>query len=326
LRQSRLYSSLLGLALLVACFASAASLLPKFDLSAVAWAEGGKPKQILFCKTYKTTGEKALFLQQKPLAQGTLFWLEIPASSPYVVLPKVSLAGLSSVASLRDENAVASINAGYFDPKNSLTSAFVQMPEQTLLSPEDNAQLMENPALAQWLPAILNRSEWRILTCGKAKTVVYQMARHNEPISLKGCTLNGLMGAGPQLLPKLTTEEEGFYAKNAQGKVVRDPISSFSGRARSAIGLKADGSVILAVVQQPIRLKGKGGATLPELAEALKGLGVVQALNLDGGSSSALWEKKNGTVFATVNSSGEKVARKVLSTLQVVPVLNVTTP
>ena len=52
--------------------------------------------------------------------------------------------------------------------------------------------------------------------------------------------------------------------------------------ARSGIGIKADGSVILVTV---------GGATIKELGLILKSFGAAQGMNLDGGASSGLFTK-----------------------------------
>lgn len=82
------------------------------------------------------------------------------------------------------------------------------------------------------------------------------------------------VGAGPRLLTR--------------GKVTIDPVSEgfeeqkiISGApARSAIGIKADGTVILITAPS---------ATLEDLAGIMQQLGAVDALNLDGGASTGLW-------------------------------------
>ena len=61
---------------------------------------------------------------------------------------------------------------------------------------------------------------------------------------------------------------------------------------RTAVGRTADGRVILFICDG--RIPASGGATLTELAMILKGLGCVDALNLDGGGSSTLWTAQEG--------------------------------
>lgn len=64
---------------------------------------------------------------------------------------------------------------------------------------------------------------------------------------------------------------------------------------RSAVGCNANGEVILVVVDG--RSEGNAeGATIEELTSICQWLGMVEALNLDGGGSSALWSKKYGVL------------------------------
>ncbi len=64
--------------------------------------------------------------------------------------------------------------------------------------------------------------------------------------------------------------------------------SSFSNRrtSRSAVGITAAGKVLLVTVERSKRKNS--GMNLWELARLMRGLGAVQAMNLDGGSSSTL--------------------------------------
>ncbi len=58
---------------------------------------------------------------------------------------------------------------------------------------------------------------------------------------------------------------------------------------RSAIGVREDGSVVIAVVDGRADVSHSVGATLAELAEIMKGLGCRQAMNMDGGGSSVMF-------------------------------------
>lgn len=88
-----------------------------------------------------------------------------------------------------------------------------------------------------------------------------------------------ILGAGPLLIQNrqiiLNAQSEGFS-------------SAFSTQAavRSVIGRQADGTLILVTIHN--RLNGRG-PTLQETALLMQQLGVVDALNLDGGSSTSLY-------------------------------------
>jgi len=82
------------------------------------------------------------------------------------------------------------------------------------------------------------------------------------------------VGAGPLLLK--------------DGRIVADPAAEgfahpkilSMAMARSAVGVKPDGTLLLASF---------GGATVKEAAQVMKALGARDAVNLDGGASSGLW-------------------------------------
>jgi exopolysaccharide biosynthesis protein len=90
-----------------------------------------------------------------------------------------------------------------------------------------------------------------------------------------------VMGAGPLLVQNrqivLNAQQEQFTTAFIQ-----------QAAARSAIGVLPDGNFILVTVHG--RLNGTGaGPTLTEMAQLMQRLGVVHALNLDGGSSTTLY-------------------------------------
>ncbi|WEK55214.1 MAG: phosphodiester glycosidase family protein [Candidatus Cohnella colombiensis] len=82
------------------------------------------------------------------------------------------------------------------------------------------------------------------------------------------------VGAGPRVLKDgkvaIDAEKEGF----TQAKIKTESA------ARSGIGIKQDGSIVVITV---------GSATIMELGEILRSLGAVQGMNLDGGGSSGLY-------------------------------------
>ena len=61
---------------------------------------------------------------------------------------------------------------------------------------------------------------------------------------------------------------------------------------RTAVGYKADGSIILLVCDG--RIPGSDGATTLQMAKIMRSLGCIGALNLDGGGSTGMWVKGAG--------------------------------
>ena len=70
----------------------------------------------------------------------------------------------------------------------------------------------------------------------------------------------------------------------------------YTGRhPRTLIGKRADGEVVMAVIDGRFRGEGEG-ATIAETAYIARLLGLVEALNLDGGGSSTLWTARKGVL------------------------------
>jgi len=91
--------------------------------------------------------------------------------------------------------------------------------------------------------------------------------------------VNQAIGAGPVLLKEgevhVSSDQEVFFGTSIP-----------SVHPRTAVGLKADGSVILMVVDG--RQSDSRGVYLEELALLMREAGAVEAMNLDGGGSSTL--------------------------------------
>ena len=70
----------------------------------------------------------------------------------------------------------------------------------------------------------------------------------------------------------------------------------YTGRhPRTLIGKRADGEVVMAVIDGRFRGEGEG-TTITETAYIARLLGLVDALNLDGGGSSTLWTARKGVL------------------------------
>lgn len=115
------------------------------------------------------------------------------------------------------------------------------------------------------------------------------------------------VGAGPVLLrggrAVVTSDAEGFFGTAIPAR--RHP--------RSAVGVEPGGRVWLVVVDG--RQPASRGATLGELALVLRDLGATEALNLDGGGSSALAVRVGGRVVRLNRPTGTDAERPVATAL-----------
>ncbi len=243
--------------------------------------------------------------------------IEVPRTG-YQVRPAVLKAPSLLEGFVKGRNAFVVINGGFFDPVTGETASFMMKDGEMVLDPTTNHRLVDNPDLAPYLPMIMNRSEFRTYQCGEETR--YDIAFHNDVIPT-GCELCDALGAGPMLLPAFTGEAEGFVAYR-QGKVIRDAVGAFRPNARSAVGIKKDGAVLIVMVAQDFSATPKmTGLSLQELAEQMKALGAEKALALDGGSSTALWLKSPEPTahYGRQKGKGDVVKRKVKSVLLVQP-------
>jgi Phosphodiester glycosidase len=251
------------------------------------------------------------------LAQAIAHTVLIPAQSQYSVIPAVT----PGIATLKDfaepYRAIAVINGGFFDPENQKSTSYVTLQQQLAADPKQNDRLINNPDLAPYLSKILNRSEFRQYQCGRSaeRSARYDIALHTAPAPAD-CQLMNALGAGPRLLPDLNLRPESFWEINPNGSIARDPIDQERRSPRSAIGIAADGSILLVMVAQKPELPDASGMTLQELADFMKSLGVQKALNLDGGGSASLYY--NGTThYGKLNENGQAIERPVKSVLLV---------
>jgi hypothetical protein len=225
----------------------------------------------------------------------------------YIVKPVIA-DDLQTVTQFAQKHqAIAAINGGFFDPKNQQTTSYVVMNQKTIADPKQNPQLTENPQLKQYLRQIFDRSEFRRYDCGGKRT--YGIQAHSKPAP-SGCQIADAIGGGPQLLPEMQAQREGF----TDPELGRDAIGSQAANARSAIGITKDNHILLVMVAQT---QPKTGVTLSELATLMKSLGAESAMNLDGGSSSAMMYAQK-SVIGTVNESGNANSERAVKSAIVV--------
>ncbi|MDX2229368.1 MAG: phosphodiester glycosidase family protein [Leptolyngbyaceae cyanobacterium bins.349] len=237
--------------------------------------------------------------------------LKIPADSQFIVTTAIANPPQTVEEFAASTQAIAVLNGGFFDPKNQKSTSAVFQNGKQVAKPEDNERLMTNPDLLPYLDKILNRSEFRRYQCGAI--VQYDIA-FRQGLPPGECQLQDALGAGPQLLPFLTSVPEGFLVVE-NGQTSRDALGQNQPNARSAIGLLRDGSILWVLVAQRPQA-ANSGLSLPELAEFMKKMGVEKGLNLDGGSSTSMFFQGE-TFYGKVNSAGDAIARPVKSVLLV---------
>lgn len=126
-------------------------------------------------------------------------------------------------------------------------------------------------------------------------------------------TMENIVGGTPLLV------YNGQVVVSESQKHMQSPFASLR-RARTALGIDPKGHWIWVVVENNPKDK-KVGMTLLELAEFMKALGCVQALNLDGGSSSALYledkvvtapedDQSEGLLFPIMRRIGDAILVK----------------
>ncbi|MEO1590191.1 MAG: phosphodiester glycosidase family protein [Cyanobacteria bacterium J06632_22] len=253
----------------------------------------------------------ALLLETHETDHATVFVVTVPTTYTVSVVASETLQTVAAFA--QETSADVVLNAGFFDPVNGQTTSHIVVDGAVVAAPADNARLVENPDLTEYLDQILNRSEFRRYDCDNKPR--YEIAPRNGDFP-GDCTVIDAIGAGPQLLPTDTSLSEAFTDVDANGQLVRDAIGSLQRNARSAVGLRADGTVLLYMVAQ--RAATGPGMTLAELAAFMQGQGIEQALNLDGGSSSSL-VFEGEAFYGRLSAEGQPVIRPVKSVLIVQP-------
>ena len=195
------------------------------------------------------------------------------------------------------------INAGFFDPSNMMTTSYVVLNSEMVANPVLNKNLTDNPEIQPYLAQILNRSEFRILNCNEQ--LKFQIAAHTE--NADNCKIIHSVQAGPDLFPDLKLEEEAFVIKK-DGKVIRESAGALGKYARSALGIKKDHILLVAVGSDR-------GISIPELSKLMKKLNIEDAMAFDGGSSTSLYVNVPGQQPFNLVSAKDHTARRVKSVL-----------
>jgi hypothetical protein len=205
---------------------------------------------------------------------------------------------------------MAAINGGYFNHSDGQPVSHVSIDGAPANNPRLNRALLDNPVLQPVLPLIFDqRVEWRQTSDWRGTR--WGIVPHAAPAD---GTLVHALQAGPRLLPTRDLVGEGFVLKDARGRVTRDGIGSTSPAARSALGLTKDGDLLL--VATAGSSKAVRGLTIAELADLMRDLGALDAMNLDGGSSTSMaWRKAGGWKTFVGSGNGPALVHSALLVL-----------
>lgn len=122
-----------------------------------------------------------------------------------------------------------------------------------------------------------------------------------------------LVKNGKCVLEPTTTRPTGdFYLTNYE-IIAYDIFGTNVSPDRTAVGFTADGKMILFVCDG--RINASDGATIFEMSQIMKGLGCVDAVNFDGGGSTAMVAMGTRLNSLESNKSGGTEDRKVSSTM-----------
>ena len=225
-----------------------------------------------------------------PLENGTTAHLVVTdlTSKNWLLKPGISTPTRSTSDIARQNKASAAINGGYFNLSDGVSASYVVIDGKEVGTPQNNRALVENAKLKPHLLSIFARAEIRFLVDKSGKQLI-QIAGHNEALPAN-YTMTDTLQAGPRLLPHLTAEEEAFRRTEPDGTIT-DSIGTQRAAARTAFGITNDNYAIMLTVAGKAQEDGSSGLTLAEVAELMKHLGCVQAINLDGGASTTMYAK-----------------------------------
>ena len=127
---------------------------------------------------------------------------------------------------------------------------------------------------------------------------------------------NNIIACGPVLIDNGEKISYRDIIESTDESLQRKKVFYIRRHPRSAVGCDAEGNIYMVVVDG--RSKGNAeGMSIEELTQLCSWLGMVEAMNLDGGGSSALWSRKYGVLNHPCDNRkfDHEGERKVSSTL-----------
>lgn len=195
-----------------------------------------------------------------------------------IVLPeKLTRLSVTSKAN----GALFSANAGYWDVTIDLPSTFLKLDGKHIAKTADFEKERVDG----------------VVCLGKKKVVIDHCKAGEE--SVYDAKYNDILASGPVLIDEGKAVDHTAYTKTmvqaSHGKDIGAYYTYVRRHPRTAVGTDKKGNVYLVVVDG--RSKGNAeGVTIAELTKVCEWLGMCDAMNLDGGSSSTMWSAEEGVI------------------------------
>lgn len=171
------------------------------------------------------------------------------------------------------------VNGGFFDVDNQKSVSYVTIDNKMVADVEDYEELCKQLKEEGRLDKVLSRAEFRILE-NKRHKLKFDITSHNTPPQ-KGYKIKHALQAGPELLPLMNLEKEGFVVYD-DGFVKSQSVDILKRRERTALGLKGK-YLYIVIFTRDYQVDAN------EMRDYMKDkLKVKKAMALDGGLSTAL--------------------------------------
>lgn len=195
------------------------------------------------------------------------------------IVPPEKLTRLSETS--KANNADFGVNAGYWDVRIAQPSTFLKLGGKQIAVTADFEK---------------ERVDGVVCLAKKKVVVDYCKAGEEAPYAAK---YDNILASGPVLIDEGKSIDHTAYTKSMveakHGKDIGAYYTYIRRHPRTAMGTDKRGNVYLVVVDG--RSKGNAeGVTIAELTEVCEWLGLRDAINLDGGSSSTMWGKEDGVI------------------------------
>lgn len=267
-----------------------------------------------------------VYLNKKPINSKTTVMYAVVFDPKLIELKPIASATNKKVSDFYSDEIsqkFACINAGFFGTNASYSLSMFNGTIDAINIKSLSRQY--NGANATYYPT---RAAFGLKADHTADvTWVYHVGSGNGTLYSYPAPSPNLLNSAPQAVPSATFPSGGaiwnvttaiggspMLIKNGNLNISDDAeliaIDNNSSRARSAIGYTANNKVIVLAVEGN-NTNGGTGLTLAELAQVMKDMGCIGAINLDGGGSTALYV--NGT--HTVKPSDAAGERPVITAL-----------